>query len=75
MSEFADEPQDVAEQLDEDAWDTGVPEETESPIEGEVGDLSELLLDGQDVIDTSGTQSAEEAALHVVDEPDGRRAD
>lgn len=75
MSEIAGDGQEIAEQLDEDMMDTGIPVEDDVPIQGEVGDLSELLIAGEDVIDTSPTQSAEEAALHVVDAPDQRMPD
>ncbi len=64
------DPQDRAEDLDEDVTDLGVPNEDDVPIQGEVGDLSELLLNGDDIIDTGLPQAPEEAALHVVDNPD-----
>ncbi len=64
------DPQDRAEELDDDVRDTGEPEEDEVWIQGEVGDLSELLVNGQDAINTGHQQSPEEAALHVVDTPD-----
>ena len=66
MSEFAHEPQDVAEQFDDDVLDLDEMLEDESPLEGEVEDPFELLLDGHDVLDTSDEQSAEEAAMHII---------
>lgn len=64
------DPQDLAEQLDEDVTDLGVPIEDDVAIQGEVADLSELMLDGDDVIDTGVPQSPEEAAVHVIDSPE-----
>jgi hypothetical protein len=64
MSEFADDPQDVAEQFDEDV--TGLDDPDDGP-DGE--DLSELVVEGEGLVSTANDRAPEEAALHVVDDP------
>ena len=65
MSEFADDPQDVAEQFDEDMTGLDDPDTNGEPDE----DLSELVLEGEGLVSTAGDRAPEEAALHVVDDP------
>jgi hypothetical protein len=62
MSEFANDPQDVAEQFDDDV--TGL-DDPDTPDRA----LDELVLDGEGLVTTTNDRAPEEAAVHVVDDP------
>lgn len=65
MSEFAADPQDVAEQFDEDMTGIDDPDTNGAPAE----DLTELVLEGEGLVNTAADRAPEEAAIHVVDDP------